>query len=99
MDPSATLMAGMEATGHHYENLFAFLTVRSDPARTILVLLNLLATNAYACSELLVAKTDAVDSALIARYLLRHQPAASPPTEAERIELRRLPRSRGTVPL
>jgi transposase len=88
-DPATALVA-MEATGHYWQNLFAFLV--SEGFRV--VLLNPLRTHRFAGEDLERTKTDAIDALAIARFARqkRPQPVAMP-DEATR-ELRELVRLR-----
>jgi transposase len=88
-EPSDALVA-MEATGHYWQNLFAFLA--SEGFRV--VLLNPLRTHRFAGEDLERTKTDAIDALGIARFARQKRPdPVAVPDEATR-ELRELVRLR-----
>ena len=78
---------GMEATGHYWQNLFAFLVAEGFKQ---LVLINPLRTRRFAEEDLQRTKTDAIDAVGIARFLRQKRPVAvAMPDEATR-DLREL---------
>jgi transposase len=81
---------GMEATGHYWQNLFAFLV--ADGFRVTLI--NPLRTRRFAEEDLKRAKTDAIDSIGIGRFLRQKRPAVTALPEASLLELRELVRLR-----
>jgi transposase len=83
--PDAVLVA-MEATGHYWQNLFAFLI--SHDYR--IVLLNPLRTRRFAEEDLLRAKTDSIDAMCIARFLQQKRPEATAVPTAVTVEIREL---------
>jgi len=88
-EPEGTLVA-MEATGHYWQNLFAFLASRGFAV----ALLNPLRTRRFAEEDLARAKTDAIDGLAIARFAAQKRPPATRlPDDANR-ELRELVRLR-----
>jgi transposase len=66
----------MEATGHYWRNLFAFLVEHGFGV----VLLNPLRTRRFAEEELARTKTDAIDALGIAHFAAQKRPAATPVT-------------------
>jgi transposase len=87
--PAETLIA-LEATGHYWQNLFAYLIAEGYRV----ALLNPLRTHSFAREDLRRAKTDALDALAIARFALQKRPPATTlPDEATR-ELRELVRLR-----
>jgi transposase len=84
------VLVGMEATGHYWQNLFAFLVAE----RFRVVLINPLRTRRFAQEDLERTKTDAIDALGIARFLRQKRPSpVAVPDEATR-ELRELVRLR-----
>jgi transposase len=84
------MLVGMEATGHYWQNLFAFLVGRDFRV----VLINPLRTRRFAEEDLQRTKTDAIDAVGIARFLRQKRPAPiAVPDEATQ-ELRELVRLR-----
>lgn len=84
------VLVGMEATGHYWQNLFAFLV--GEGFR--LVLINPLRTRRFAEEDLQRTKTDAIDALGIARFLRQKRPdPVAVPDEATQ-ELRELVRLR-----
>lgn len=67
--PGDVLIA-MEATGHHWKNLFAALAA----AGHAVALLNPLRTHRFAGEDLTRTKTDAIDALSIARFAAQKQP-------------------------
>jgi transposase len=88
-DTSDVLVA-MEATGHYWRNLFAFLT--SEGYRV--ALLNPLRTSRFAGEDLLRAKTDGVDAQSIARFAAQKRPVPTALTDEATTELKELVRFR-----
>jgi transposase len=87
--PGDALVA-MEATGHYWQNLFAFLVAEGFRV----VLLNPLRTHRFAGEDLERTKTDAIDALGIARFARQKRPQpVAVPDEATR-ELRELVRLR-----
>src|SRR5258708_19909766 len=72
-DPNDCLVA-MEATGHYWRNLFAFLVGHGFKV----ALLNPLRTRRFAEGELERTKTDSVDAVGIARFAAQKRPAPPP---------------------
>lgn len=88
-EPDDALVA-MEATGHYWQNLFAFLVAEGFRV----VLLNPLRTHRFAGEDLERTKTDAIDALGIARFARQKRPQpVGVPDEATR-ELRELVRLR-----
>lgn len=83
-----SLHACMEATGGYWEAIAQHLY----DAGHIVSVVNPSRTKAYAQSELLRTKTDAVDAALIARFCLAHEPPAWTPLAPELRDLQSLER-------
>lgn len=73
------IWACMEATGSYWEALALHLHEAGHRVSVV----NPSRTKAYARSEMLRAKTDPVDAAMIARFALAHKPAAWQPPPAE----------------
>ena len=88
-DPSDTFVA-MEATGHYWQNLFAFLHTEGFAV----VLLNPTRTARFAAEDLRRAKTDALDALGIARFAQQKRPAATALADEATLELRELMRLR-----
>lgn len=84
-----TLVA-MEATGHYWQNLFAFLTSRGFA----IALLNPLRTRRFAEEDLVRAKTDAIDALVIARFAAEKRPATTTLSDEASRDLRELVRLR-----
>jgi transposase len=88
-EPADALVA-MEATGHYWQNLFAFL----HAAGFSVALLNPLRTSRFAAEDMRRAKTDALDALGIARFAQQKRPAATQLPDAATLELRELVRLR-----
>lgn len=88
-DPAETLVA-MEATGHYWQNLFAFLMSEGFA----IALLNPLRTRRYAEEDLVRAKTDAIDALMIARMAEEKRPTVTQLSDEAVRELRELVRLR-----
>jgi transposase len=88
-DPSDALVA-MEATGHYWQNIFAFLAAQGFR----IALLNPLRTHRFAEEDLRRAKTDALDAIGIARFAQQKRPAPTPLPDEATLELRELVRLR-----
>jgi transposase len=88
-DPTDTVVA-MEATGHYWQNLFAYLVAEGFAV----ALLNPLRTHRFAAEDLARTKTDRIDAVLIARFAAQKRPPATPVTEPVLAELRELVRLR-----
>jgi transposase len=78
----------MEATGHYWRNLFAWLLSQGFSV----ALLNPLRTRRFAEEELERTKTDAVDALGIARFAQQKRPAPAQLPDAATEELRELVR-------
>lgn len=87
---STDTLVAMEATGHHWKNLFAMLAGEGFA----IALLNPRRTNRFAQEELERTKTDAVDALNIARFAAQKQPAATHLPDRATDELRELVRHR-----
>lgn len=87
---ASDVLVAMEATGHYWRNLFAFLA--SEGYRV--ALLNPLRTSRFAGEDLLRAKTDGVDAQSIARFAAQKRPAPSALTDEATTELKELVRFR-----
>lgn len=87
--PQDTLCA-MEATGHYWQNLFAFLATEGFQ----IALLNPLRTHRFAGEDLRRAKTDAIDAVGIARFAQQKRPAVTSLPDEATLELRELVRLR-----
>ncbi len=87
--PQDALVA-MEATGHYWRNLFAFLASEGFQV----ALLNPVRTNRFAGEEMLRAKTDGVDAVSIARFAAQKRPAITAVTDEATNELKELVRFR-----
>ena len=87
--PADTLVA-MEATGHDWQHLFAYLVAEGFAV----ALLNPLRTHRFAAEDLVRTKTDRIDAVLIARFAAQTRPPATPVTEPVLAELRELVRLR-----
>jgi transposase len=88
-EPKDVLVA-MEATGHYWRNLFAFLVSEGFAV----ALLNPLRTSRFAGEDLLRAKTDGVDAQSIARFAAQKRPPATAVTDEATAELKELVRFR-----
>lgn len=84
-EPDDALVA-MEATGHYWKNLFAFL----HAAGFAVALLNPLRTSRFAEEDMRRAKTDALDALGIARFAQQKRPPATKLPDAATLELREL---------
>jgi transposase len=84
------LLVAMEATGHYWQNLFAFLASEGFT----LALLNPLRTHRFAEEELERTKTDAIDAVGIARFAAQKHPAPTRLPDSTTLELRELVRLR-----
>jgi transposase len=90
--PENALVA-MEATGHYWQNLFAFLAAEGFQ----IALLNPLRTHRFAGEDLRRAKTDALDALGIARFAQQKRPAVTRLTDNATLELRELVRLRDRI--
>jgi len=88
-DPHDCVVA-MEATGHYWRNLFAFLVGQGFKV----ALLNPLRTRRFAEEELERTKTDSVDALGIARFAAQKRPVPTPVADEVTAELRELVRLR-----
>lgn len=87
---SEDVLVAMEATGHYWRNLFAFLA--SEGYRV--ALLNPVRTSRFAGEDLLRAKTDGVDAVSIARFAAQKRPVPTAVTDEATNELKELVRFR-----
>jgi len=87
---TSDVLVGMEATGHYWQNLFAFLAAEGYPV----VLINPLRTRRFAQEDLERTKTDAIDALGIARFLRQKRPAPLAVPDQATVELRELVRLR-----
>lgn len=83
-------LCALEATGHYWQNLFAFLAADGFPV----ALLNPLRTHHFAAEDLRRAKTDAIDALGIARFAQQKRPAVTALPDEATLELRELVRLR-----
>lgn len=83
-------LCALEATGHYWQNLFAFLAAEGFPV----ALLNPLRTHHFAAGELRRAKTDAIDAVAIARFAQQKRPAVTELPDEATLELREMVRLR-----
>jgi len=83
-------LIAMEATGHYWRNLFAYLVSEGFTV----ALLNPVRTRRFAEEELERTKTDAIDALGIARFAAQKHPAASQVAEEGLDELREVVRLR-----
>jgi transposase len=90
--PKDALVA-MEATGHYWQNLFAFLV--GDGYRV--ALLNPLRTHRFAQEDLARTKTDAIDALAIARFARQKRPTPLELPDELTQELRELVRLRDQI--
>ncbi len=84
------VLVGMEATGHYWQNLFAFLVAEGFRV----VLINPLRTRRFAEEDLQRTKTDAIDALGIARFVRQKRPAPVAIADEATRELRELVRLR-----
>jgi transposase len=91
-EPSEVLVA-MEATGHYWQNLYAFLA--SEGYQVVLV--NPLRTHRFAQEDLERTKTDAIDALGIARFARQKRPAPVRIPDEVTQELRELVRLRDQI--
>jgi transposase len=87
------VLVAMEATGHYWQNLFAFLAV--EGYRVALV--NPLRTHRFAQEDLERTKTDAIDAVAIARFVRQKRPAPLKLPDELTQELRELVRLRDQI--
>jgi transposase len=87
---SQGLLVAMEATGHYWRNLFAYLVTEGFTV----ALLNPVRTRRFAEEELERTKTDAIDALGIARFAAQKRPPASQLAEDGLDELREVVRLR-----
>lgn len=90
LGPPESVVVAMEATGHYWQNLFAFLTANGFA----IALLNPLRTRRFAEEDLVRAKTDAIDALAIARFAAQKKPQVTKLPDEATIELRELVRLR-----
>jgi len=89
----ADYLAAMEATGHYWRNLFAWLTAEGFS----IALINPLRTRRFAEEELERTKTDKVDAVGIARFAAQKHPMPTELPQPAIDELRQLVRLRETT--
>ncbi len=91
LGPSEDALVVMEATGHYWQNLFAFLASEGFK----IALLNPMRTHHFAQGEeMRRAKTDALDALGIARFAQQKRPRVTPLRDDATLELRELVRLR-----
>jgi len=90
LDNPDDCLVAMEATGHYWRNLFAFLVGHGFRV----ALLNPLRTRRFAEEELERTKTDSVDALGIARFAAQKRPAPTPVADEVTAEMRELVRLR-----
>lgn len=83
-------LCALEATGHYWQNLFAFLAAEGFQV----ALLNPLRTHHFAAEDLRRAKTDAIDAVGIARFAQQKRPAVTALPDEATLELREMVRLR-----
>jgi transposase len=88
-EPNDALVA-MEATGHYWQNLFAYL----HASGFAVALLNPVRTSRFAAEEMRRAKTDALDALGIARFAQQKRPTPTRLPDAATLELREFVRLR-----
>jgi len=93
LKPSDDLHVGMEATGHYWQNVFAYL-VAHDVKVTVI---NPLRTRRHAEEDLKRAKTDSIDAVGIGRFMQEKKPAATTLPDEANLQLRELVRLRDRV--
>lgn len=91
-EPEGALVVA-EATGHYWQNLFAFLIAEGFAV----VLLNPLRTSRFAGEDLRRAKTDALDALALARFGQQKRPAPTALPDEATLELRELVRLRARL--
>lgn len=91
-EPEGAFVA-MEATGHYWRNLFAFLHAKGFA----IVLINPTRTANFAKEEMRRAKTDALDAVGIARFAQQKRPDATKLPDEATLELREMMRLRGRL--
>lgn len=87
---SEDCLVAMEATGHYWRNLFAFLVGKGFS----IALLNPLRARRFAEEDLARTKTDAIDALAIARFAAQKRPAPTALPELAVAQLRELVRLR-----
>jgi transposase len=88
--PAAETLVAMEATGHYWKNIFAFLVANGFSV----ALLNPVRTHRFAEEDLQRTKTDAIDALGIARFAAQKRPMPSRLPDTVTDELRELVRFR-----
>jgi len=91
--PPGDVLIALEATGHYWQNLVAFLLAEGCPV----ALLNPLRMHHFAGEDLPRAKTDAIDALAIARFAAQKRPVGSRLPDPATQELRELVRFRDRV--
>lgn len=86
LGPSTDVVVVMEATGHYWRNLFAYLCGRGFPCAVV----NPLRVRRFAREDLRRAKTDRTDAVTIARFGSQKRPEPSPPPDRGLDDLREL---------
>jgi transposase len=90
LGPPGDVLVAMEATGHYWQNLFAFLVGEGFAV----ALLNPLRTRRFAGEDLERTKTDAIDALGIARFAAQKRPAVTRLADEATRDLRELVRLR-----
>jgi transposase len=90
LGPPADILVVMEATGHYWRNLFAYLCSRGFSCAVV----NPLRVRRFAQEDLRRAKTDRTDAVTIARFGAQKRPDPSPPPDPGLDDLRELVRLR-----
>jgi len=80
------ILVVMEATGHYWRNLFAYLCARGFQCAVV----NPLRVRRFAQEDLRRAKTDRTDAITIARFGAQKRPEPSPPPDRDLDDLRQL---------
>jgi transposase len=83
-EETGRVLVGMEATGHYWQNLAAYLLARG----VALVLINPLRTHRFSQEDLSRTKTDAQDALGIARFLQQKHPPVRALPDALTLELK-----------
>lgn len=84
------VLIGMEATGHYWLSVYAFLSELGYP----LIVINPIQTDAYRNFSIRKTKTDTIDAKLIANIIRTHEYKLSSFTEEDMFALRQLSRYR-----
>lgn len=86
--PPTEILVVMEATGHYWRNLFAYLCGRGFSCAVV----NPLRVRRFAQEDLRRAKTDRTDALTIARFGAQKRPESSPPLDRGMDDLKELVR-------